>query len=38
MIRKLMRAAMVVGFLAVVGGLGGADVLRADEDEDEQGD
>jgi glyoxylase-like metal-dependent hydrolase (beta-lactamase superfamily II) len=35
MIRKLMRAAMLVGFCAVIGGLGGADVLRADDDDDD---
>jgi glyoxylase-like metal-dependent hydrolase (beta-lactamase superfamily II) len=35
MIRKLMRAAMLVGFCAVIGGLGSADVLRADDDDDD---
>jgi glyoxylase-like metal-dependent hydrolase (beta-lactamase superfamily II) len=34
MIRKLMRTAMLMGLLALVGGLGSADVLRAEDDDD----
>jgi glyoxylase-like metal-dependent hydrolase (beta-lactamase superfamily II) len=34
MIRKLMHAAMVLGLLAVIGGLGSADVLQAKQDRD----
>ena len=34
MIQKLLRFTMILGVLAVVGGLGRADVLRADDDRD----
>ena len=34
MIQKLLRITMILGLLAVVGGLGRADVLRANDDRD----
>jgi len=38
MIRKLLRITMMLGLLAVVGGLGRTDVLRADQDDRDDGD